>query len=67
MTSSMAIVLSSGQVKSQMNMAAGPHNGPDPSSPYIVFIFSYQEFSNCECNKRSHRAMDRLKAKYTTI
>ena len=30
MTSSTAIVLSSDQVKSQMNMAAGPRNGPDP-------------------------------------
>ena len=29
---STAIVLSSGQVKSQMNMAAGPRNGPDPLS-----------------------------------
>ena len=30
MTSSTAIVLSSGRVTPQMKMAAGPRNGPDP-------------------------------------
>ena len=40
MTSSTAIVLSSGRVTPQMKMAAGPRNGPDPffhlKSEYLI-------------------------------